>query len=141
MSMTIAVTRNLPGRFHGFLASCMLEIAPGVYVSPRMKKSIRERVWETVLEWDEFVPSDGGIVLCWKSRDAPSGLGVRLLGWPKKELLDHEGIWLTVRNLTQSHKPEELELLSEIDERPAGDDELVGDHLPDAPGEPHADEP
>ncbi|MFB6373024.1 MAG: type I-E CRISPR-associated endoribonuclease Cas2e [Bradymonadaceae bacterium] len=134
------MTRNVPGRFHGFLASCMLEVAPGVYVAPRMKKSIRERVWETILEWDSLVPSDGGVVLFWKSRNAPSGLGVRLLGWPKKQLLDHEGVWLTVRNLTDAHDADELELLSDIEEHPATDDDLAGDHLPSAPETAHDDE-
>lgn len=44
MSVTLIVTRNAPDRFHGFLASCMLEVAPGVYVSPRMGRAVRERV-------------------------------------------------------------------------------------------------
>jgi CRISPR-associated protein Cas2 len=140
MSMTIAVTRNAPGRFHGFLASCMLEIAPSVYVAPRMKKSVRERVWETMVEWDELLPDDAGVVLFWKSRKAPSGLGVRLLGWPKKELMDHEGVWLTVRNLTEAHDQEELELLSEAERRPVEPEDPAGIHLPEPPDEPPADE-
>jgi len=135
MSMTIAVTRNTPGRFHGFLASCMLEIAPGVYVAPRMKKSVRERVWETILDWEEFLDTDAGVVLFWKSRTAPSGLGVRLLGWPKKDLLEHEGVWLTVRSLTEAHDVEELELLSDVERRPTEPEDPVGEHLPDAPDE------
>lgn len=116
MSMTIAVTRNLPGRFDGFLCSCMQEIAPGVYVAPRMKKAVRERTWNVMLEWNELIPQDGGVVLLWKSRDAPSGLGVRLLGWPKKEFVEHEGMWLTLRDLTGEHDVEELIELAEQEE-------------------------
>ena len=34
MPMTVVVTRDVEARYRGFLASAMLEIAPGVYVSP-----------------------------------------------------------------------------------------------------------
>lgn len=112
MSTTIAVTRNLPGRFNGFLTSCMLEVAPGVYVAPRMKKSVRERVWKVMMEWAELIPSDGGMLLAWRDQNAPSGLSIRTLGWPKKELLEHEGTWLAVGNLRDIHDPEELERLA-----------------------------
>ncbi|AWV88254.1 type I-E CRISPR-associated endoribonuclease Cas2e [Bradymonas sediminis] len=113
MAMTVAVTRNLPERFHGFLASCMLEVAPGVYVAPSMRKAIRERLWDVMLGWATLVPADGGIALFWKSKTAPSGLGLRMIGWPKKELVEHEGVWLTMRALTQAHDHDELEGLLE----------------------------
>lgn len=116
MSMTVAVTRNTPDRFNGFLASCMHDIAPGVYVAPRMKKAVRERLWTVMLDWAELLPSDGGVVLFWKSRTAPSGLGMRFIGWPKKELVEHEGMWLTVRALTAQHDAEELMELEDPEE-------------------------
>jgi len=74
MAMTIAVTRNTPGRFRGFLASCMLEIAPGVYVAPRMPRDVRERVWQVLLSWAELIPPDGGVVLLW-------AIAKHLLAW------------------------------------------------------------
>lgn len=123
MSMTIAVTRNVPNRFNGFISSCMHEIAPGVYVAPRMKKSVRERLWEVMMEWSELISDDGGVVLFWKSRKAPSGLGVRVLGWPKKELVEYEGMWLTFRELTKTHDTEELKELSKIEDVPYDPDE------------------
>ena len=116
--MTIAVTRNTPGRFGGFLCSCMQEIAPGVYVAPRMQKGVRERVWETMMAWQELLGDDAGVVLFWNDPDAPSGLGVRLLGWPKKELVEYEGLWLTLGGLTAEHDVDELQRLAER-ERPA----------------------
>src|SRR5690554_3079713 len=119
MAMTVAVTRNLPDRFHGFLASCMLEVAPGVFVAPTMRKAIRERLWAVMLDWATLVPSDGGIALFWKSQTAPSGLGLRMIGWPKKELVDHEGVWLTMRALTKAHDRNELEGLLEQVEGPS----------------------
>lgn len=135
MSMTIAVTRNTPDRFDGFFASSMIEIAPGVYVAPRMKKSVRNRVWKTVMEWGELLPSNAGVVLFWKSRTAPSGLGVRLLGWPKKELVNHEGAWLAIRNLRKDHEPDRLDLLSEYEEPPPDEHSPIGEHLRQIAGE------
>ena len=51
MPMTVVVTRNVAPRYRGFLASVMLEIAPGVYTSPRMSRAVRERVWEVLTGW------------------------------------------------------------------------------------------
>lgn len=123
--MTIAVTRNTPNRFNGFLASCMQEIAPGVYVAPVMKKAVRERVWNVMMEWSELLPDDGGVVLFWRDADAPSGLQIRLLGWPKKEFIEHEGLWLTHRDLTEAHDVEELLEQIEVDEPPIDEEDPV----------------
>lgn len=126
MAMTIAVTRNTPDRFNGFLASCMQEIAPGVYVAPVLKKAVRERIWHVMLDWAELLPSDAGVVLFWKSRTAPSGLGVRLLGFPKKELHDYEGLWLARRSLTAAHDTAELlELMTPVEEDLTAADPLL----------------
>ena len=114
--MTIAVTRNTPGRFNGFLASCMQEIAPGVYVAPTMKKAVRERVWNVMMEWSELLPEDAGVVLFWRNPSAPSKLSIRLLGWPKKEFVEHEGLWLTLRDLTEAHDVEELLEQADVEE-------------------------
>jgi len=96
----------------------MHEVAPGVYVAPHLKKAVRERIWNVVLEWHELIPADGGLVLFWKSRNAPSGMGMRMVGWPKKELVDHEGLWLTHRELTAAHDPDELAAVARRDARP-----------------------
>ncbi|WP_084696192.1 type I-E CRISPR-associated endoribonuclease Cas2e [Salisaeta longa] len=130
MAMTIAVTRNTPNRFNGFLASCMHEIAPGVYAAPRMKKSVRERVWHVMMEWAGLLPPEGGVVLFWKSRQAPSGLGVRMIGWPKKEMVDHEGLWLTVRGLTAAHDIDELQDLARAAEPTPDANDPVLRYLP-----------
>jgi len=114
--MTIAITRNVPDRFNGFINSCMHEIAPGVYAVPKMKKSVRERLWRVLLSWEELIPEDGGVVILWRSQNAPSGLGVRIIGWPKKELVEYEGMWLTFRSLIKSHDSDELEKLSDSKE-------------------------
>ncbi|MFO8008760.1 MAG: type I-E CRISPR-associated endoribonuclease Cas2e [Candidatus Brocadiia bacterium] len=113
MTMTVAVSRNLPGRFRGFLASCMLEVGPGVYVVPHLGKAARERLWRVMLDWAGLVPDDGGLLLLWREPEAPSGLTMRTLGWPKKDIIEHEGIWLTVRELTAQHDADELAALAE----------------------------
>jgi len=48
MPMTVVVTRDVESRYRGFLASVMLEIAPGVYVSPNLSAGVRERIWSVL---------------------------------------------------------------------------------------------
>lgn len=95
--MTVVVTRNVPDRFRGFLASCMLELAPGVYTSPHMTTAVRDRVWSVCCEWTEAIPDDGGVLMTWQDKQAPSGQAVLMLGWPKKEFAELNGVWLDRR--------------------------------------------
>jgi len=92
--MTVVVTRNVPDRYRGFLASCMLEVAPGVYTSPEMSAAVRERVWTVCCEWAGTLPEDGGVLMTWHAADMPSGQALRVLGWPKEELAEVDGLWL-----------------------------------------------
>jgi CRISPR-associated protein Cas2 len=91
--MTVVVTRNVPDRYRGFLASCMLELAPGVYTSPHMTAAVRDRVWTVCCEWAGVLPEDGGVLMTWTDKARPSGQALRMLGWPKKELVEHDGLW------------------------------------------------
>jgi CRISPR-associated protein Cas2 len=108
MSMTILITRNAPGRFRGFLASTMHEVAPGVYADPIMKKGVRERIWAVMLEWQSELPTDAGVIMFWPSRDEPGGMALASIGWPKKELVDHEGFWLAWSPLTAQDELDDL---------------------------------
>jgi CRISPR-associated protein Cas2 len=72
----------------------MLELAPGVYASPKMSDGVRERVWTVCCEWAGVLPDDGGVLMTWRDKNAPSGQAVRILGWPKKELVEADGMWL-----------------------------------------------
>lgn len=92
--MVVVVTRNVPDRYRGFLASCMLELAPGIYTSPRMTRAVRERVWNVCCEWAGVLPDDGGVLMTWKEKSSPSGQAVLTLGWPKKEIVELDGIWV-----------------------------------------------
>ena len=92
--MTVVITRNAPGRYRGFLASCMLELAPGVYASPRMNEAVRQRIWAICCEWAGVLPDDGGVLMTWRDKREPSGQAVRVLGWPKKEFIELDGMWI-----------------------------------------------
>jgi len=95
--MTVVVTINVAARFRGFLASTMLEIAPGVYTSPDMTKGIRRRVWEVLSRWHDELQR-GSIVMTWREPSAVGGQRIRLLGEAPKEIFDADGIYLVKYN-------------------------------------------
>lgn len=92
--MTVVVTRDVPLRFRGFLASVMLEIAPGVYTAPRMDEGVRARVWNVLEGWFYDLGHPGSIIMTWRDGRHSSGQAIRTLGLPSKELVDHEGLLL-----------------------------------------------
>lgn len=97
--MVVVVTRDVAGRFRGFLASVMLEVAPGVYTGPRMTKAVRERVWAVLCGWFEASGGEGSIVMTWRDNTLAAGQGLSVLGVPSKDLHDHDGILLVRKDL------------------------------------------
>jgi CRISPR-associated protein Cas2 len=93
MALVTIVTRDVADRFRGFLASVMLEVAPCTYVTPRMSKGVRERVWAVMTEWHAAEPS-GSIVMIWRDREATGGVGLAHLGEPAKTLVEMDGMWI-----------------------------------------------
>ncbi len=91
--MTIVVTVNVEARYRGFLASVMLEIAPGVYTAPAMTQGIRERVWDVVSRWYYELKS-GAVVMTWRDPAAPGGQRIRTLGEPPKDIVETDGVHL-----------------------------------------------
>lgn len=91
--MTVIVTRDVPDRFRGFLASCALEIAPGVYTAPRMNVAVRERLWAVLTDWHRVL-KQGAVVMTWDDPAHPAGQRVATLGFPPRELVEHDGIFL-----------------------------------------------
>jgi CRISPR-associated protein Cas2 len=90
--MTIVVTRNVADRLRGFLASCMLEIGPGIYTSPAISIAVRERIWAVCTDWfDELHGKESSIVMTWQDSHESGGQGVLALGVPPRKLADHEG--------------------------------------------------
>ncbi len=95
MSMTVVITNNVPGKYRGFLASCMLELAPGVYSHPKMNAGIRERVWNVMKKWygEQFI--DGSVMMIWSDSSKSGGQGVECLGIPQRMVLDYDGVLLS----------------------------------------------
>ena len=106
MPMTVIVTRNVEARYRGFLASAMLEVAPGVYVSPNLSKGVRERIWGVLAKWYAHL-GNGAIALILADSTATGGLRLDHLGDPPKEVWDADGV-LLVRMQGPAGKPEEL---------------------------------
>jgi len=93
MALVTIVTRDVADRFRGFLGSVMLEVAPCTYVSPRMSKGVRERIWRVMTEWHAAEPR-GSIVMIWREREETGGVGLAHLGTPAKTLVEMDGMWI-----------------------------------------------
>ena len=96
MPMAMVVTRNVEDRYRGFLTSIMLEVAPGVYVSPNLSAGVRIRLWDVLSDWWATLGS-GSIVLVWVDKKATGSLRIATLGDPPKEIVDADGILLVRR--------------------------------------------
>ncbi|QXP88934.1 type I-E CRISPR-associated endoribonuclease Cas2e [Methylococcus capsulatus] len=90
------VTRNVSLRMRGFLASSMLELAPGVYSAPRLSTAVRERIWAVVEDWFT-AEQDASVVMVWVDPAMPGGQNVRTLGLPPVKFVELDGIVLTRR--------------------------------------------
>lgn len=97
MALVMVVTRDVADRYRGFLASVMLEVAPTVYVSPRMSKAVRERIWTVMSDWHGQEPR-GSLVMVWRDMNETGGVGLAHLGTPPRELIEVDGMWLTRRS-------------------------------------------
>ena len=94
--LTTVVTRDVEDRYRGFLTSLMLEIAPGVYVSPQMTQGVRDRLWTVLDDWWSTLHR-GSIVMTWRDPKAVGNLRILTLGVPAKEIVDADGILLVKR--------------------------------------------
>ena len=96
MSMSVVVTRNVSNRMRGFLASSMLELAPGVYSAPKISPAVRERIWNVITEW--FTAEQGAsVILLWADPAQPCGQSVSTLGLPPVNIIDLDGLLVTHR--------------------------------------------
>lgn len=94
MALTVLITRDVEDRYRGFLASAMLELAPGVYASSFLTAKAREKVWAVVSDWHVQLKR-GSIVLLYPDSKADGGLVVRHLGTPPREALRVDSVVLT----------------------------------------------
>lgn len=97
MALVVIVTNNVAPRFRGYLASVMLEVAPTVYISPRMNPRVRERVWQTLSDWYNSLPQ-GSLVMVWRDLNETGGVGIKTLGEAPTTLTDVDGLWLVRRS-------------------------------------------
>lgn len=104
MGMSMVVTRNVSGRVRGFLASSMLEVAPGVYAAPRQSPAVRDRVWGVLEDWFT-AEQNASIVFVWQDAAFPAGLAVKRLGLPPLDLVQLDGMILS-RRLERSSENE-----------------------------------
>ena len=93
MSLTVVITRDVEDRYRGFLASAMLEVAPGVYASPGLSARARDKVWSVLTDWHGRL-GRGSICMVQPDRRADGGMTVRLLGSPPRRPLRIEGVLL-----------------------------------------------
>ncbi|WP_372015876.1 type I-E CRISPR-associated endoribonuclease Cas2e [Tistrella mobilis] len=98
MPMVVVVTRDVEGRYRGFLGSVMLELSPGVYAHPRMNAGVRQRIWSVLEEWYGHLQR-GSIIMTWADSAAHGGLGLSALGEPPKDIVSHDGMLLVRRLL------------------------------------------
>ena len=101
MALVMIVTRDVADRFHGFLTSVMLEVSPNVFVSPRMRPGVRDRVWQVMCDWHGY-EARGSLVMVWRDLNATGGVGVANLGTPVRELVEADGMWLVRRSYTRA---------------------------------------
>lgn len=104
MSMTVVVTRNVPDRIRGFLASSMLEVGPGVYTGSHISAAVRDRIWDVLEAW--LPATESSIVMVWADTRIPGGQAVRVLGIPPIDLVELDGIVLARRGISDK-KPED----------------------------------
>lgn len=96
MPMTVVITNNVPMKYRGFLASCMLELAPGVYSHPKMSAGIRQKIWQVIEKWyNEQQDLNSSIMLIWSDSSRPGGQGIECLGLPARIVLDCDGVLLS----------------------------------------------
>ena len=94
--LTIAITNDVPDRFRGFLASCMVELAPGVYASPTMTQGVRKRIWGVIEDW-HGASGAGSVLMAWRDPSAVGHLSVRAVGVPQKALADLDGVFVGIK--------------------------------------------
>ena len=94
MALTVLVTRDVEDRYRGFLASAMLELAPGVYASPNLSAKARDKIWSVVSDWHAELQR-GSLVIFHPDKQADGGLLIRHLGTPPREAIRLDGVALT----------------------------------------------
>ncbi len=102
MTLTVVVTRNASDRTRGFLASCMCEVAAGVYTG-RINAGVRDRIWKVIERWHPL-GSDRSAIMVWADPKSPSGQQIRTLGTTPYEAIAWGGAVFVRRDSTEAEK-------------------------------------
>ena len=86
--MLVLVLERAPPKVYGFCSSWALQVATGVYVANLPAKQ-REEIWEQVVEWSN---AETRAVMLWSSPANEQGIEYRLLGEPRRRVIDYEGL-------------------------------------------------
>jgi CRISPR-associated protein Cas2 len=98
VTLTVIVTRDVEPRYRGFLASVMLEVAPTVYIHPRLSARVRDRIWSVLADWYATLRR-GAIVLAWSDPTEIGGVGICVLGLPPRKLEEVDDLLLVKREM------------------------------------------
>jgi CRISPR-associated protein Cas2 len=98
MSLAVVIARDVQERYRGYLRSAMLEIDAGVYVSDKLDRGARERLWEVLSDWFRTL-ARGSIVMIWRDREASANIGMKTLGTPRRNIVEIDDFLLTRREL------------------------------------------
>jgi CRISPR-associated protein Cas2 len=89
--MLVLVLECAPPKLYGYCSSWALQVATGVYVANLPAKT-REEIWKQILEWSD---PETRAVLIWSSRQNEQGLEYLTLGWPRRRIVDREGLLIS----------------------------------------------
>ena len=101
--MVVICVSDVADRFHGYLRSVMLNVHTGVFVSMDLDAGTRERVFSTIEGWWNAQPR-GSIVYVARNPAEPLGVELRLLGAPRRNIVEYDGFLGLSRSLTEDDK-------------------------------------
>jgi CRISPR-associated protein Cas2 len=89
--MLVLVLECAPPKVYGFCSSWALQVATGVYVANLPAKQ-REEIWEQIVKWST---SSTRAVMLWPSGESEQGLSHRVLGHPRRRVMEREGLLIS----------------------------------------------
>lgn len=89
--MIVIITVNVPERTNGYLSSIMLEVNPGVFVSPNISRSVLEKTWNIVSGW-WHENGTGNLLMMKTNKDLPGNIELRYAGSSRRKIVTLDDI-------------------------------------------------
>lgn len=89
--MLVLKIESAPNRILGYCSSWALQVATGVYVA-NLPKREREQIWSYI---ERSADLDTKAVMVWASPVNEQGLECRVLGYPRRTVVDREGLLIS----------------------------------------------